>query len=62
MEVIGWGREREGTQMKVVADTRWGLGKEILGEGWGWRLRIRCGIEDGRADESWAVSGYWLDS
>ena len=43
----GRGREEEGTRLEVVADEGRGLGKEVLGSGWGWRLGIGCGVEDG---------------
>lgn len=55
----GRGREGEGTRLEVVADEGRGLGKEVLGSGWGWRLGIGCGVEDGPEDEILAVSGYW---
>lgn len=54
----GGGGDTAGSSCGLGKEGR-GLGKEVLGSGWGWRLGIGCGVEDGPEDEILAVSGYW---
>lgn len=51
---VGCCRGRGGKQRQVAKEEGWGLGKEVLGQGWGGDGGQPCGGDFGR--------GYWLDN